>query len=171
MVARRGFVGVGLHCPKFSVNVASALRACGCYGASFLAVSGKRYSKHGADTMRRHRVMPLFQVESLRSVVPYDCVPVAVDLLDGAMPLQEYTHPERAFYVFGPEDGTLGKNVTSWCRDTVYVPSDSCMNLAATVNVVLYDRRAKSLMSDIGGKGAREDAQVQEADPRFVRGA
>src|SRR5690606_30290164 len=72
-----------------------------------------------------------------------DCVPVAVDLLEGATPLCEYTHPERAFYIFGPEDGTLGKAVTSWCRDVVYIPTNYCMNLAATVNVVLYDRLAK----------------------------
>lgn len=28
-------------------------------------------------------------------------------------------------------------------RDVVYVPTNGCMNLAATVNVVLYDRAAK----------------------------
>lgn len=87
--------------------------------------------------------MPLFQVDDLRSVVPYDCVPVAVDLIDGAIPLNEYEHPERAFYIFGAEDQTLGDRVLSWCRDVAYIPTRSCMNLAATVNVVLYDRCVK----------------------------
>ena len=32
----------------------------------------------------------------------------------------------------------------SWCRDVVYIPTNGCMNLAACVNVVLYDRLSKS---------------------------
>lgn len=90
--------------------------------------------------MAQYRHMPFFRVEDLKNVIPYDCIPVAVDLLDGATPLQEYKHPERAFYIFGPEDGTLGDSVLSWCRDVIYIPTYGCMNLAATVNVVLYSR-------------------------------
>jgi len=70
-------------------------------------------------------------------------VPVAVEVHPDARPLPEYEHPERAFYIFGPEDGSLKKNVTAWCRDTVFIPTLGCMNLAATVNVVLYDRMLK----------------------------
>ena len=57
--------------------------------------------------------------------------------------LPEYQHPERAFYIFGAEDATLGARVLDRCRDRVFVPTVRCMNLAATVNVVLYDRMAK----------------------------
>jgi len=71
------------------------------------------------------------------------CVPVAVELVEGAKPLTEYKHPARAFYIFGPEDGTLKKKITDFCDDVVYIPTEGCMNLAATVNVVLYDRLAK----------------------------
>lgn len=67
----------------------------------------------------------------------------AVDLLEDAAPLPEYRHPERAFYVFGPENGTLDETVTAWCRDRVYVPTRRCLNLAAAVNIVLYDRFVK----------------------------
>jgi tRNA(Leu) C34 or U34 (ribose-2'-O)-methylase TrmL len=78
------------------------------------------------------------------TLVPYDCVPIAVDLIEGATPLPDFEHPERAFYVFGPEDGTLGKPVLSKCKETIYVPAGrACMNLAATVNVILYDRLIK----------------------------
>ena len=74
--------------------------------------------------------------------------PVAVDILTNAIPLPGYTHPERAFYIFGAEDSTLGYSITSWCRDIIYIPTNRCMNLAATVNVVLYDRMAKLSNSD-----------------------
>ncbi len=125
------------------VNIGSALWAVGVYGASMLAISGKRYKKHGADTMKHYRHLPLLQVDDLREVIPYDCVPVAVDLVEGAAPLPEYKHPERAFYIFGAEDATLGERVLSYCRDKVFIPMEGCMNLAATVNVVLYDRMCK----------------------------
>ena len=144
-MSNRGFAAIGLHQPKTPINVGAALRAAGCYGAAMVATSGRRYSRASTDTMKIYRHLPLIQCDDLHGVVPFDCVPVAVDLIPGAVPLSEYKHPERAFYVFGPEDGTLGREVLRWCRDVVYVPTNGCMNLAATVNVVLYDRAAKQL--------------------------
>lgn len=141
----RGYCGIGLDNPKYEVNVGSALRAAGVYGASFVATTGKRYSLSGTDTMKHYRHLPLFQTLNLHDVIPFDCVPVAVDIIEGAIPLPEYKHPERAFYIFGAEDATLGKRVTDWCRDTIYIPTNGCMNLAATVNVVLYDRLMKQI--------------------------
>jgi tRNA(Leu) C34 or U34 (ribose-2'-O)-methylase TrmL len=143
----RGYAAIGLANPKNGLNVGSVLRAAGCYGAAMVAVSGARPGRFlgrlATDTQKAYRHMPLITCEDMHSAIPFDCVPVAVELLDGAKSLFEYTHPERAFYVFGPEDGTLGKAITSWCRDVVYIPTSYCMNLAATVNVVLYDRAMK----------------------------
>jgi tRNA(Leu) C34 or U34 (ribose-2'-O)-methylase TrmL len=87
--------------------------------------------------------MPVLRGDDLSALVPYGSVPVAVDLVDDAIPLPEFQHPERAFYVFGPEDGTLGQSILKWCSHRVMVPTRTCMNLAATVNVVLYDRLCK----------------------------
>lgn len=143
----RGYAAIGLFNPKNSLNVGSALRAAGCYQASMVAVTGHRSGTRCTDTQKAYRHIPLLHVDDLKSVIPFDCVPVAVDLIPGATPLHQYRHPERAFYIFGPEDGTLGERITSWCRDVVYVPTHYCMNLAATTNVVLYDRLAKQLAS------------------------
>lgn len=141
----RGYCGIGLDNPKSDVNVGSALRAAGVYGASFVAASGGRWTSDKTDTMKSYRHLPLLRPDKLRDLLPYDCVPVAVDLISGAIALPEYKHPERAFYIFGAEDATLGERITSWCRDIIYIPTNGCMNLAATVNVVLYDRMAKGL--------------------------
>jgi tRNA(Leu) C34 or U34 (ribose-2'-O)-methylase TrmL len=139
----RGYAAVGLYHPKTPVNIGSVLRAAGCFGAAMVAVEGQRYRRATTDTMAAYRHMPLLQVPSLHDAIPYDCVPVAIELVDGAAPLETYVHPERAFYVFGPEDGSLGKPVLSWCRDVVVISTDRCVNLAAAVNIVLYDRSAK----------------------------
>ena len=143
----RGYAAIGLFNPKTNANVGSALRAAGCFGAGLVAIQGERYRRAQTDTTAMYRHIPLIH-GSLHDLVPFDCVPVAVDLIDGARCLHSYSHPERAFYIFGPEDGTLGKAVTSWCRDVVYVPTRTCMNLAATVNVVLYDRQRKRAKED-----------------------
>jgi tRNA(Leu) C34 or U34 (ribose-2'-O)-methylase TrmL len=106
--------------------------------------TGRRYGREAADTTKAYRHIPLLHVDDIFAAVPFDCVPVAVDLLDGAYELPNYRHPQRAFYIFGPEDGTLGRAVADRCRDKLMIPTRYCMNLAATVNVVLYDRLAKS---------------------------
>lgn len=141
----KGFACIGLDNPKSACNVGSAMRAVGVYNASFLAVSGKRYKTGSTDTMKHYRHKPLIQTDNLHSIIPYDCVPVAVDLINDSLSLIEYKHPERAFYIFGAEDATLGHRITSWCRDKIYVPTNGCMNLACTVHVVLYDRLSKGI--------------------------
>ena len=144
----RGYAAIGLDNPKTPANMGSVLRAAGCYQAAMVAFGGPRPSRLRAtkcltDTQKAYRHIPTLWTEDLHSVIPVDCVPVAVDLIEGAISLIEYKHPERAFYVFGAEDATLGSRVTDWCRDVIYVPTNYCMNLAASVNVVLYDRLSK----------------------------
>lgn len=65
----------------------------------------------------------------------------------GATPLPEFHHPEKALYVFGPEDGTISQAVIDKADAVVFVPTVGCMNLAGSVNVLLYDRLVKSDLS------------------------
>ena len=140
---KRGYAAIALDNPKSDVNVGSALRACAVYGVSLFAFSGKRIKPGATDTYKAYRQIPTIRCDDILSCIPYDCVPVAVDLVEDAISLVDYKHPQRAFYIFGVEDATLGDRILSKCRDRVYVPTNGCMNLAATVNVILYDRMAK----------------------------
>jgi tRNA(Leu) C34 or U34 (ribose-2'-O)-methylase TrmL len=142
----KSYVCIGLHNPKSPSNVGSVMRAAGCYGVNSVYYTGRRYDiakPFYTDTHNSFEALPLIGVDDLKSIIPFGCVPVAVDLIKGAKPLPGYKHPPRAFYIFGPEDGTLKKSITDFCSDTIYVPTEGCMNLAATVNVILYDRMAK----------------------------
>ena len=144
----RGFAVVALDNPKTPANIGAAMRAAGCYGAMLVVLGGPRpvrLKRIPTDPQKNWRHIPHVFAADVFDSIPYDCVPVAVDLLEGATPLPSYTHPERAFYVFGAEDATLGKRITDRCRDKIVVPTRFCMNLAAAVNVVLYDRLAKRL--------------------------
>lgn len=145
--AYTGYACIGLDNPKGPNNVGSVMRAAGCYGVHSVFYTGERYARASAlrtDTKQVHLQIPLTGVDDLKQVIPLGCVPVAVELHPSAKPLPSYTHPERAFYIFGPEDGDLKSEITHWCQDIIYIPTQGCMNLAATVNVVLYDRLAKS---------------------------
>lgn len=141
----RGFACIGLHRPKDAANIGGAMRAAACYRADLIVIDGGRYRRSRTDTPLAHRHIPTLVLpdDQILNALPVDCEPVAVDLIEGATPLPRFRHPERAFYIFGPEDGTLGPDVVGRCRHRVMVPTAICMNLAATVNVVLYDRLAK----------------------------
>ena len=162
----RGYAAVGIVSPKHDVNVGGVMRAASAFGAALVVTTGRRYRAEPSDTSKAYRQMPVLNVDDLRSVIPYDCVPVAVEITDNACSLPQYTHPERAFYVFGPEDGSLGVKVTSWCRDVIQIPTAHCLNLAATVNVVLYDRMAKSSVSE-GRKPVDVDHGIAGGRERF----
>lgn len=138
-----GYAAIGLDNPKNSINVGAALRAADIYGAAFVAASEKRLTPGPTNTLKSYRHLPLLRPNDIFDLLPYDCIPIAVDLIEGAIPLPQYKHPERAYYIFGAEDATLGNRILSRCRDIIYIPTKGCMNLAATVNVVLYDRLTK----------------------------
>lgn len=156
----RGYSAIGLHRPKNHHNIGGVLRAAHCYRSAMVAISGDRSQAskviHSpANVTKGERHIPVLRGDDLRDLIPFDCVPVAVDLVSDAIELQNYQHPTRAFYIFGPEDGTLGEGVLSWCRDRVMIPTRFCMNLAATVNVVLYDRQAKALIAEKQARKAK----------------
>lgn len=169
----RGYAAIGLWRPKNPANIGGALRAAYIYDARLVCIAWEREwerpIRHPADTPRTWRHVPVQRSYDLRSLLPFDCTPIGVDLVDGAIALPEFVHPQRAFYIFGPEDGTLGDSVLSWCAYRVYVPTKRCMNLAATVNVVLYDRLSKHMNNETYGAAGHGLAGLGSTG-RSVRG-
>lgn len=140
----RGFASVGLVRPKDHHNVGAILRAAYCFDVSLIAIEGDRTAiRSHVDTPKAWRHIPVLRNDDLSVLIPYDAVPIAVDLVDDAENLVDFVHPERAFYVFGPEDGTLGRNHLSFCHKRVMLPTKTCLNLASCVGIVLYDRMLK----------------------------
>lgn len=157
----RGFSAIGFDRIKSEGNFGGVIRAAHCYRVALIAVAGDRLDAERIvncpmNNTRGERHIPTL-IGDLKQCLPFGCVPVAVDLIDGAVELQNYQHPQRAFYLFGPEDGTLAPEIVDWCQDKIYIPTRLCMNLAATVNVVLYDRLAKQLID------AKRDRKRQTA--------
>lgn len=147
--APRGFSCVGLYRPKTAENVGQILRAAYCHSVAQVVIEGGRGGlRHCTNTPAAHRHIPTLMVDDMLAVVPEETQIIAVDLVPGAVPLTAFQHPKRAFYIFGPEDGTLAGRHVDEAHHVVYVPTRGCMNLAACVNVVLYDRFAKNLRAN-----------------------
>ena len=142
-----GFATIGLYKPKTAENVGGALRASYCYGVSAVSIQGGRggFLNHVTNTPKGHRHSPVYMTDDLLLTVPFDTQIVVVDMIPGAVSLVDFVQPRRAMYLFGPEDGSLGKIHTDRAQHVVYIPTRTCMNLAACVNVVLYDRMAKQV--------------------------
>lgn len=143
-------ITIGLINPKSPTNVGAVMRAAGCYRVSAVFYTGERHdraARFSTDTQNASRNIPLAAVVCLLECIPENAKVVCVELVEGAIPLPEYRHPDNAFYVFGPEDGTIDQEILDRADAVVYVPTIGCMNLAASVNVVLYDRLAKSALT------------------------
>ncbi len=145
------FVAIGLQNPKTPINVDGIMRACGCYQANAVFYTGRRYElalrsspQYQVDTKKAAQRIPMQKLDSLMDAeLPKDCKIVCVDFVEGATSLPEFEHPQNAYYVFGPEDGTVQQSIINQANAVVYVPTVGCMNLAASVNVLLYDRLSK----------------------------
>ena len=140
-------VSVGLINPKSPTNVGAVMRASGCFRVESVFYTGKRYEKaaqFNTDTQDVSEKVPLTGVADIIASCPEGAKIVCVELVEGAIPLPQYKHPNNAFYIFGPEDGNISQKVVDCADEVVYIPTVGCLNLAATVNVVLYDRIAKS---------------------------
>lgn len=139
----RGYAAIGLDRPKDTANLGGVLRAAGCYGASLVMISGGRMGKYATDTMKAWRRVPCIEVGDLMEHAPFGAVPVVVEIVERAKPLFDFVHPHIAYYIFGPEDSSVRKEIVESAPHVIQIPTIGCMNLAATVNVVLYDRMCK----------------------------
>lgn len=154
---------IGLVNPKNPVNVGMIMRAAGCFEADTVFYSGVRFAraqKFAADTKNATKKIALVEVENLLDDIPPGATLVAVELIEGATPLMDFIHPDNAYYIFGPEDGSIKKELLDHCKHVVYIPTIGCMNIAATVHVVLYDRMIKSGRDVIAERPITENRDV-----------
>jgi tRNA(Leu) C34 or U34 (ribose-2'-O)-methylase TrmL len=153
----RGYGCVALDRPTDAVNVGHTLRAALCFEARMVIIGGGPpdldVTKISTDPGRAYRHVPVLQVADVFDAMPEDCTPVAVELTEDAVDLPTFVHPERACYIFGPENGSVSPEVLARCRYRVKIPTTMSLNLGMTVNIVLYDRMAKGRRS--GGAHTR----------------
>jgi tRNA(Leu) C34 or U34 (ribose-2'-O)-methylase TrmL len=156
-------VGILLENPKTPYNVGSVIRGMAVFEGTKLRWTGERvidprsiarvsvvlpksahYRMPREERMKDWQHIDWASVDASRPLDEFeDFIPVCVEVLSIAESLVDFIHPERAVYVFGPEDGGVSKGMRAACHRFVSIPSRHCLNLACAVNIVLYDRVAK----------------------------
>lgn len=145
---------VALIDPKYPHNVGAAVRAASCFGLKQVWFTGDRVSLDAKGRLpREERMRGYDDVTLIQYDYPFDsfaaAVPVAIEVRVGSENLADFIHPQQALYVFGPENGSLGKSVVRHCHRFVIIPTRHCVNLAAAVYLVLYDRAIKMAAAGI----------------------
>lgn len=156
-------VHIGLVNPKSPVNVGAVMRAAGCYRADSIRYTGERFgraARYQTDTKNVKTKIPLQHVECLWQDLPPTVKVVCVEFAEGAQSLPGFIHPAHALYIFGPEDGSISQSIIDKADHVVYVPTVGCMNLAASVNVLLYDRLSKSDSTAMGNLAPVSDEDL-----------
>lgn len=124
-----------------------ALRAALGFSARMVILGGAdpkiNVRKLSTDPGRAYRHVPVLEVGDIFDAMPNDCTPVAVEMTDDALDLATFVHPERACYIFGPENGSVSPEILKKCQLVVKIPTTMSLNLGMTVNIVMYDRLAK----------------------------
>ena len=147
--------------PKTPYNVGSVIRACSIFDVPWLRWTGDRVTRarnmQGLGSAkprlpREERMKDYLGVDwqadehALDDFIAAGLTPVCVEVREAAERLDEFVHPERAVYIFGPEDGSVPKGVRTVCHRFVRIrtANRTPLNLAAAVNVVLHDRYIKA---------------------------
>ena len=158
------YCAIGLSNPKTPSNVGSVLRACQCFSADAVFYTGNRYNhamKFNTDTSKSDNPVPLTHTGNLTDAInAVDACIICVELVENATALPSFVHPPRGVYVFGPEDSNLSQEVIDCADQVVFIPTNGCLNLAASVNLVLYDRAMKR---SAPGSPAQNNALVRNS--------
>jgi tRNA (guanosine-2'-O-)-methyltransferase len=145
----RGYFAIGVYNIKNEINVGTLWRSAFALGASYFFTIGRRYTPQCSDTTQSHRHIPYhrFSNESdFLSHIPYDCQLVGVEIVPAARQLEDFTHPQRAIYLLGPEDGSLSEQLLNRCQYVVKFNSRFCLNVSTAGSIVMYDRAAKATL-------------------------
>lgn len=144
----RGYFGVGCLNMKNSLNYGTLFRTAKIFNADFMFLIGKRFVKQSSDTTKSWRHIPMFEYEDFEdfnSHRPYNCQLVGIELMETAISLNKFTHPQRACYLLGAEDNGLTEEAIKACQHIVVLPGNESLNVSVAGSIVLYDRITRFL--------------------------
>jgi len=140
----RGYFGIGVQGISKSANAGALFRSAHAFGASFVFAIAPHIdvkAANRADTSASQDHVPLYIHQSVEEfTLPRGCRLVGVELLDEAVDLPSFRHPERAAYVLGPEKGSLSPDLVARCDFTVKIPTKFCINVGVAGAILMYDR-------------------------------
>jgi tRNA(Leu) C34 or U34 (ribose-2'-O)-methylase TrmL len=159
--------------PKFPHNVGVTVRAASCFGVQQVLYTGDRVAMElekkrrlpREERLKDYKDVELRQFDYPFEVFENDVVPVAVELRQNSELLPQFEHPEKAVYVFGPEDGSIPSVLLRHCHRFVVIPTHHCVNLSAAVYLMLYDRMLKRQQAGLEPVLPMDDVLKEQRGP------
>jgi tRNA G18 (ribose-2'-O)-methylase SpoU len=140
----RGYFGIGVEGISKPMNLGALLRTAHAFGASFVfTIAGLVDARKAglADTSHAIANLPLHRFADVGSLaLPVGCRLVGVEVLEEAIDMPSFAHPQRAAYVLGAERASLSPALLARCDFVVRIPTKFCVNVAVAGALVMYDR-------------------------------
>jgi len=143
----KGYFGIGVDNIKTEMNLGTLLRSAVNLHSSFVFTIHKRYKISSCDNIKSYNHIPLLHYENtemFKQSIPYDCIPVGVEIQKDAKSIINFIHPKNAIYILGAEDSGLSKGISDLCKHIIYIPTNYCLNVAVAGAIVMYDRLLKA---------------------------
>lgn len=142
----RGFFEIGIYRGKCLPNVGTLWRSAYQMGAAGIFTVGRRYPNQASDTVKAHRHIPCREYvdfDTFFHALPRGAPIVAIEM--GGRSLDRFTHPERAVYLLGAEDGGIPREIIARCHHVISLPSirTESYNVAVAGSLVMFDRQTK----------------------------
>ena len=149
MKSNRGFYEIGIIGNKTPDNLGTLWRSACIMGAAGIFTIGRRYPRRqSCDTMNTPKHVPLREYDDFESFLearPRDTQLIGIELIDDAVDITEFKHPERAIYLLGAEDTGIPRRYWDTCQKIIKIPFyGNSLNVAVTGSIVMYDRYVKS---------------------------
>lgn len=140
----RGFFGIGAEGISKPMNMGALMRTAHAFGASFVfsvSAAQKVRDVYRADTSRTFDHVPYYEWGNVGEMaLPRGCALIGIELLDEAVELPSFRHPQSAAYVLGRERGSLSLEMVAKCAHIVQIPTKFCVNVGLAGAIVMYDR-------------------------------
>ncbi|MET0545446.1 MAG: RNA methyltransferase [Caulobacterales bacterium] len=140
----RGFFGIGAESISKPMNMGALMRTAHAFGASFVfsvSAAQKVRDVYRADTSRTFEHVPYYEWPSVDEMnLPKGCTLIGIELIDEAVELPSFRHPQSAAYILGREKGSLSPAMLARCSHVVQIPTKFCVNVGLAGAIVMYDR-------------------------------
>lgn len=163
----RGYFGIGVEGISKVMNLGNLRRSAHAFGARFFFAINAAVDPEAeavSDTAHSPGHVPFYRFASAADLVlPEGCKLVGVELLDEAIELPSFPHPQAAAYVLGPERGRLSPALLQRCDHVVRIPTSFSINVGVAGAIVMYDR-----LIALGRFGVRPTNPRAPAEARAV---
>jgi tRNA G18 (ribose-2'-O)-methylase SpoU len=143
---QNGFFGIGVMNMKYPINYGTLFRTAQVFGADFLFLIGKQFTKQYSDSMNSFKHIPLYEYETFDEFyknLPYKSKLIGIEIVDSAIPIKGYKHPRQACYLLGGEKDGLSQEAIEKCDEIVYLPGERSLNVSVAGSIVIFDRIIK----------------------------